>query len=125
MANSGGRSPRSRGSSRKSAQASVDSEPPGASPIRTGAAGGGDAPGGQDRLGAGAGVHAEVRAVQEQVVQLDALEAAGGPGGELVFDRLADPRDRRLRQCGFRAERISQRGFDIAHAQPAHEPGND
>jgi hypothetical protein len=81
-------------------------------------AGGGDAPGGQHRLGAGAGMHAEIRAVQEQVIQLEVLQTPGGPRGELVFDRLTDPRDRRLRQRGFRAEGISQRGFDIAHAHP-------
>jgi hypothetical protein len=40
---------------------------------------GGDAPGDQDRFGVGAVVHLEVRAVQEQVLQLDVGQAAMGP----------------------------------------------
>ena len=41
-----------------------------------GLAAGGDAPGGQHRLGRGAGVHPEEAGVQEQVVQGDAVQAA-------------------------------------------------
>jgi D-arabinose 1-dehydrogenase-like Zn-dependent alcohol dehydrogenase len=55
---------------------------------------GGDAPGDQDRFGAGAVVHLEVRAVQEQLLQGDVGQAARRPCLELVFDLLADAADK-------------------------------
>jgi len=55
-----------------------------------GLAAGGDAPGGQHRLGRRAGVHPEERGVQVQVVQRDAVQAAPGPGVVLVLNGLAD-----------------------------------
>jgi hypothetical protein len=82
----------------------------------------GDAPGGKHRLGARARVHAEVGAVQEQVLQLDPGQVAGLPGVELVLDLLADAADGRLRQRRLRAQRLSQRGLHVTHAQATHEP---
>jgi hypothetical protein len=61
-------------------------------------AGGGDAPGREHRLGPGAVVRLEVRTVAEQLVQLHPVQAPLASGGELLGDRLADPRDGRLRQ---------------------------
>src|SRR4029450_1143598 len=58
---------------------------------------GGDAPGDQHRFGAGAVVHLEVRAVQEQLLQGDVGQAARGPCLELVFNLLADAACGRLR----------------------------
>jgi hypothetical protein len=67
---------------------------------------GADAPGDQHRLGAGARVHLEVRAVQEPVLQGDVGQAARGPCLELVFDLLADAADGRLRQGCLGPERL-------------------
>ena len=47
---------------------------------------GGDAPGGQHRLGRGAGVHPEEGGVQEQVIQRHLIEAAGRPRLVLLLD---------------------------------------
>jgi hypothetical protein len=82
----------------------------------------GDAPGGKHRLGPSARVHPKVRAVQEQVLQLDPAELTQLPGVELGLDRLADAADGRLRQCRLRAQRLGQRGLHVAHAQATHEP---
>jgi hypothetical protein len=57
--------------------------PAGRQPDQDRLAHGGDAPRGQHRLGPGAGVHAKARAVQEQVVQLDVVQATLPPGVEL------------------------------------------
>jgi len=86
---------------------------------------GGDGPGDQDRFGAGAVVHLEVRAVQEQVLQLDVGQATMGPCLELVLDLLADAADGRLRQRRLRPERFGQRCLDIPHRQATHEPRDD
>jgi hypothetical protein len=86
---------------------------------------GGDAPGDQHRFGAGARVHLEVRAVQEQVLQGDVGQAARGPCLELVFDLLADAADGRLRQRCLGPERLGQRRLDIPDRQATHEPRDD
>ena len=67
--------------------------PAGRQPDQDRLAHGGDAPRGQQRLGPGPGVHAKARAVQEQIVQLDIVEATLPPGVELGLDLLADPRN--------------------------------
>jgi len=102
----------------------VDSAAAAARPRKDGFAGGGDAPGGQDRLGpATAVVHREVRGVQEQIVQFDAGQLAPAPGVVLGHDGLADGRDRRFGQHGLGAERVGERTLDVAHAHAAHEGG--
>ena len=53
--------------------------------------GGGDAPGGQHRLGASTGVHLEHRGVQEQVIQLEIVQTPRRPSLELLPDGLAHP----------------------------------
>ncbi len=85
---------------------------------------GGDAPRGQHRFGTGTGVHLEHGSVQEQVVQFQLVQAPRRPGLELLGDRLADPRDRRLRQSRLGAERIGQGVLHVAHRQATHEPGD-
>jgi hypothetical protein len=70
-------------------------------------------------------VHAEVAAVQEQVLQRHPRQVPGLPGVELVFDRLADPRHRRLRQRCFRAQRVGQAGLYVTGRQATDEPGDD
>ena len=85
---------------------------------------GGDAPGGQHRLGRGAGMHPEEAGVQEQVVHGDGIEAAGGPPLVLVLDLLADRRDRGLGDRGLIPQRLGQGGFHVADGQAAHERGD-
>jgi len=55
----------------------------------------------------------KMRAVQEQVLQLDPAKIAGLPGVELVGDRLADAADGRLRQGGLRAQHLAQGGLHV------------
>src|SRR5579859_2199782 len=74
---------------------------------------GGDAPRREYRLGPRSLVHLEVRPVDEQVVQLHLVEAAGTPRVELLPDRLTDPRDGRLGQRRLRTQRIGQGRLDI------------
>ena len=85
---------------------------------------GGDAPRGQHRLGPGTGMHLEHRGVQEQILQLQGVQAPGRPRRELLTDHLADPRDRRLRQRRLGTEGIGEGVLHIADRQPAHEPGD-
>jgi len=85
---------------------------------------GGDAPGGQHRLGRGAGVHPEERGVQIQVVQRDLIEAAPGPGLVLVLDLLAHRRHRGLGDRGLVAGSLGERGFHVADRQAAHKRGD-
>jgi hypothetical protein len=66
-----------------------------------GLAAGGDAPGGQHRLGRRAGVHPKEASVQEQVVQLHLVQAAGCPRLVLVLDLAADRRDGGLGDGGL------------------------
>ena len=73
----------------------------------------GDAPGGKHRLGRRPWMHPKMRAVQEQVLQLDPAKIAGLPGVELVGDRLADAADGRLRQGGLRAQHLAQGGLHV------------
>ena len=86
-----------------------------------GLAAGGDTPGGQHRLGRGAGVHAEEAGVQEQVIQLHLVQAPRRPHLVLVLDLLADARHGGLGDRGLVAQRLSQRGLDVAHRQAAHK----
>jgi len=88
-------------------------------------AAGGDAPGGQHRLGRGAGVHPEEAGVQEQVVQGDRIEPAMRPGLVLILDLAADSRHRRLGDRGLIAECVSEGGLHIADRQAPHERRND
>jgi hypothetical protein len=81
-------------------------------------------PRGEDRFGPGAVMHAEVTAVQEQVLQCHLGEIAGLPGVELLLDRLADPADGRLRQGGLRSEGVGQAGLHVSDRQAPHEPGD-
>ena len=100
----------------------------------------GDAPGGKHRLGRRPWMHPKMRAVQEQVLQLDPAKVAGRPGVELVLCRLADAADGRLRRaaCGpstspkaastSRAVAAPERA-DLGlqgglHDQPHAQPGN-
>jgi hypothetical protein len=85
---------------------------------------GGDAPGGQHRLGRGAGVHAEEAGVQEQVIQRDLIQAPPGPGLVVVLDLAADGRHRRLGDRGLVAERLSEGGLNVADRQAADERGD-
>ncbi len=102
----------------------MDSVPPGARPIRTGALGG-DGPRGQDRLAAGPVVHREERPVQEQVVQLNLGQAAFGPRRELGLNRLTHPRNRRLAQRGLGTERVGQGRLHVTITEAADVPGDD
>jgi hypothetical protein len=77
-----------------------------------GLAGGGDPPGGQDRLGRRARMHPEEGGIQKQVIQHDIIAAAGRPGVVLGLDRLAYLRDSRFRDRGLIPERIGQGGPD-------------
>ena len=83
-----------------------------------------DAPRGQHRLGRRVRVILEMRSVQEQIVQLDVVEATRRPRLELGLDLLAHPRHRRLRHRGPLAERLHQGGLHITDRQAAHEPGD-
>ncbi len=85
---------------------------------------GGDAPGGQHRLGRGAGMHAEEAGIQEQVIHGDPVEAAPGPGVVLAGDLLADRRHGGLGDRGLVAQRLGQGGFDVADGQAADERGD-
>jgi hypothetical protein len=85
---------------------------------------GGDAPGGQDRLGRGAGVHPEERGVQVQVVQGDAVQPAPRPGLVFVLDLAADRRHRGLGDRGLITQRLGQGGLDVADRQAGHERGD-
>jgi hypothetical protein len=123
MPSSGGRKPRSFSSVRKPAQASVDSEPAGA-PNEHRLAVGGEAPSGQHRLGRRAGVHPEVRRLQEQVVQYHVVESSGRPDSELVPDGLTDAAHCRTGQGGLGAQHLAQGGFDIPIRQAPHPAGD-
>ena len=87
-------------------------------------AAGGDAPGGQDRLGRGAGVHPEEGGVQVQVVQRGAVQPATGPGLVFVLDLPADGGHGGLGDRRLVTERLGQRGLDVTHGQTAHERGD-
>jgi hypothetical protein len=70
-------------------------------------------------------MHPKIRAVQEQVLQLDPAKIVGLPGVELVLDRLADAADGRLRQGGLRAQHLAQGGLHVTGRQATHEPRDD
>ena len=70
-------------------------------------------------------MHPAAGPVQEQVIQLQVVQATLPPGIELVLDRLTHPRHRRLAQRCFGAQRIRQRRLDITNTQAADEPGDD
>ena len=86
---------------------------------------GGDAPGGQHRLGRGAGVHPEEAGVQEQVIQRDLIQAAPRPRLVLVLDLPADGRHGGLGDRGLVAERVGQGGLHVADRQAADEGRDD
>jgi hypothetical protein len=81
-------------------------------------------PRGQHRLGRRAGMHPEETGVQVQVVQRDLIQAPHHPCLVLVLDLAADRRDGRLRDRRLVAERISQRGLDVADRQATDERGD-
>jgi hypothetical protein len=85
----------------------------------------GDAPGGKHRLGRRPWMHPKMRAVQEQVLQLDPAKIAGLPGVEVVLDRLAGAADGRLRQGGLRAQHLAHGGLHVTGRQATHEPRDD
>src|SRR5262245_44440634 len=85
---------------------------------------GGDAPGGQHRLGRGAGVHPEEAGVQEQVVHHDAVQAPPCPRLVLVLDLAADARHGGLGDRGLVAERLGQGRLHVADRQAADERGD-
>src|ERR1041384_6897904 len=64
---------------------------------KPGLSGRGEAPRDEHRFRRRAGMHLEVAAVSEEVVELDARQVPGLPRVELVADRPADPRHRRPR----------------------------
>ena len=97
---------------------------PGRQADECGLAAGGDAPGGQHRLGRGAGVHAEEAGIQEQVVEHHFVQAAAGPGLVLVLDLLADARHRGLGDRGLVTKRIGQGGLDVPDRQAPDEGGD-
>ena len=66
----------------------------------------------------------KMRPVQEQVVQLNLVEATRRPSLELDLDLLTHPRHRRLRHRGLLTERLDQRGLHITGRQATHEPGD-
>ena len=82
---------------------------------------GGDAPGGQHRLGRRAGVHPEKAGVQEQVIQRDPVQAAQRPGLVLALDGLADRGDGGLGDRGLIPQRLSQGGLHVPYRQAADE----
>src|SRR2546423_564759 len=61
-----------------------------------------------------------MRAVHEQVVELEVVEPALVPGGELVAETFADPAHRRLAHRRVTPERLGEHGFDVAIRQTAH-----
>ncbi len=75
---------------------------------------GGDAPGGQHRLGWGARVHPEEAGIQKQVIQRDTVQAALRPRLVLALDGLADRRHGGLGDGGLVAERLGEGSLDIA-----------
>ena len=83
-----------------------------------------DAPRHQHRLGLRPGVHPEVRAVDEQVLELDLREVPGIEGVELVLDGLADPGDRGARHRRLRSQGLGQSGLHVADRKPPDEPGD-
>ena len=89
-----------------------------------GFAAGGDAPGGQHRLGRGPRVHPEEAGVQEQVIQRGAVQAAADPGLVFVLDLLADRRDGGLGDRRLVAEGLGEDGLHVADGQAAHERGD-
>jgi hypothetical protein len=86
---------------------------------------GGDPPRGQHRLGRRVGVVLEEAGVQEQVVQLDAIQPPVPPRLVLGPDLLADPRHRRLADRRVRAARLRQGRLCVPDRQPADEPGDN
>ena len=89
-----------------------------------GLAAGGDTPGGQHRLGRGAGVHPEEARVQEQVIEGDLIEPAPCPRLVLLLDLLADGRHGGFGDRGLVAKRLGQGGFRVADRQAADEGGD-
>src|SRR5919202_3859246 len=85
-------------------------------------AGGVDPPGGEHRLGSRVRVVAEVRAVQEQVVQPDLVESTRLPGLELLRDLRTEPRHRRPRHPSVRAEPLDQRRHTSRVDSPRTNP---
>ena len=124
MTSSGEARPRSLRSARKAVQASADSPVPGARPMNAGlplvvmpqAASTGSA--GEP------GCIQKKDDVQEQVVQGDVIETAGGPPLILVLDLLADRRDRGLGDRGLIAQRLRQGGLHVPDRQATHERGD-
>jgi len=90
-----------------------------------GLAAGGDAPGGQHRLGRGARVHAEEAGVQEQVIEDDLIQAPPRPALVLLLDLAANGRDGGLGDRGLIPERPGEGGLHIPHRQAAHKRGDD
>jgi len=82
-------------------------------------------PRGQYRLGRGADVVSEQASVEEQVIQLDLVEATLLPLGHLGPDLGADPRHRRARHGGLLSEGLGQGGLHVPGRQAADEPGDD
>lgn len=111
MTSSGQRSPRAFRSWAKSAQAWVRRRGPARRrPVAVGT----DPPGGQHRFGPRPRMHPEVAGVQEQIVQLEVVEAALPPPLELSLDRRADPRHGGLAERGLAAQRVGQGGLHVA-----------
>jgi len=75
---------------------------------------GGDAPGGEHRLGRGARVHPEEAGIQEEIVQRDGVEAPLCPGLVFLLDLLADRRHGGLGDRGLVAEGLGEGGFHVA-----------
>ncbi len=75
---------------------------------------------GEDRIGAGAGMHLEVGAVEVQVLQLESRQVAGLERLELGLDGLAHPADNRLEHLGLRPQRLFEGCFDVAGGQAPH-----
>jgi hypothetical protein len=90
----------------------------------SGAARGGAAVGDQHRLEAVAIAELQVGRVDERVVQLNVGEVAGAPGGELLLDGPAYPRPRRAGHGHVWAERVAERGLDVAVGQNADPAGD-
>jgi hypothetical protein len=98
---------------------------PGRQADERGLALGGDAPGGQHRLGRGAGVRPEEGGVQERVIQHHRIQAAGRPCLILLGDLLADGRDGGFGDRGLVAQRIGQGGLHVPDRQAPDEGRND
>jgi len=65
-----------------------------------------------------------VRSVEEQVVEVDVVEAAALPGFELLLDARADSAHRRARQRRLGPEHLGERRLDVPVRQAPH-PGGD